>query len=1030
MKSTDSNIDACIPDSAIWPAFKLLLNLVLPVIVFLCVAICCIPSNAEANGGQKVLVLHSYHQGYLWTDMIQEGFSRTLSGSFPKAEIYVEYMNTKRQTADIMFPHLAELYKHLYKNVKFDVIVASDNNALDFLLMHRDRLFPGVPVVFCGINDIFKYHFDSASGYTGVSEVLDIVSTINIALKLHPGTKKIALITDVTETGLINLGLARKVAGNYPSIKFIELDKLTASQLSASLKRLTDDTIVLCLSFFRDPEGRTFTARESMEYIVSASRRPVYTVWDFYMAPGVLGGKLLSGRLQGENAATLAGRILRGEKAGSLAIIESPTVYMFDYSGLQKFSVSEALLPVGSLVTGRPDTFYTRYKYYLWLGTVLFIAQVMIISLLGWNIARRRREETSRQKVENVLREANDMFSLFMRHSPVYVYIKEVTPTVSRVLQASDNFKEMIGIPGSKMIGMTMAELFPAEFAAKMTSADWAVVSKGEVLKVDEELKGRSFTTIKFPLVLGDKTLLAGFTIDITDRKQAEEALRESEYRWKFAIEGSGDGVWDWNVRTDNAIYSKRWKEMLGYAEGDILPDNQEWVDRIHPDDQSYVAEAMQAHLEGKTATYIVEYRLKCKDDSYKWILGRGMVVSRGDDGKPLRMIGTHTDITDRKEHEKEQLKIEKLESLGVLAGGIAHDFNNILTGIMGNISFALMFLDPIHKSHKRLIEAEKASVRAGELAQQLLTFARGGEPIKKVVSVKHLIHESVSLVLRGSNVKGIVDLPDSLYAIEADEGQINQVFNNIIINATQAMPGGGTLTVTACNKKLDIKNELVLPAGMYIRISFADEGCGISADDLKKIFDPYFTTKSAGNGLGLASAHSIVSRHGGDISATSIVGKGTMLTIYLPSTGKTCPGQQAETAIQAANNFQGASILLMDDEEIIRELTSEMLEYLGYQVKTCVDGAEAVALYKAARESGTPFAVVIMDLTIPGGMGGKEAAQQILAIDPVACLIVSSGYSNDPIMADYKTYGFSAAVAKPYDMTEFCRLLGSLRIA
>ncbi|MBC8019322.1 MAG: PAS domain-containing protein [Verrucomicrobia bacterium] len=1027
MKDGFNYIYACIFGRAIWPVHKQLLNAVLQ-IVFLWVSICCIPFSADANGGQKVLVLHSYHQGYLWTDMIQDGFSRSLSASFPKADLHIEYMNTKRQATNTLFPKLYDLYKTAYSNVKFDVIVASDNNALDFLILYRDRLFPGVPVVFCGINDIFKYRFDAHSGYTGVSEDLDIASTISIALKLHPGTKKIAVITDATETGLINLYLARKVAVKFPTIKFIELHKLTASQLNASLKQLEDDTIVLSLSFFRDPEGRTFSARESMDFIVSASPRPVYTVWDFYMAPGAIGGKLLSGRLQGENAAVLAGRIMRGEKPSAFPIVESPTEYVFDFAGLQKFNISESLLPAGSIVTGKPDTFYTRFGRYLWLGSIVFTIQIVVISLLLSNIVRRRREEIVRKGVEDSLRENNEMFSLFLQNSPVYIYIKEVTPTESRVVQASENFKELTGIPGSEMIGKTMSELFSTEFAATMTEMDWALVSKGVSVKVDEDFNGRSYTTVKFPLVRGDKTLLAGFSIDITERKKAEEALRESEYRWKFAIEGSGDGVWDWNIQTDEAKYSNRWKEMLGYADGDILPTNQEWVDRIHLDDQSYVAGSMQAYLEGKTAIYVVEYRLRCKDESYKWILGRGMVVSRSENGKPLRMIGTHTDITDRKKHAEEQLKIEKLESLGVLAGGIAHDFNNILTGIMGNISFSLMFIDPMHKSYKRLTEAEKASVRAGELAQQLLTFARGGEPLKKVASIQHLVNESVSLVLSGSNVRGIIDIPDSLHAIEADEGQISQVFNNLIINATQAMPGGGTLTVTARNKEINSVNTQALPTGMYVRISFADEGCGISADDMKKIFDPYFTTKSAGNGLGLASAHSICSRHGGNIGATSTVGKGTTFTIYLPSTGVICAEHQTETAKQNSRVHQGSPILVMDDEEMIRDLAAEMLEYLGCQVTTCADGAEALVLYKAAMESGTPFAAVIMDLTIPAGMGGKEASQQILAIDPAACLIVSSGYSNDPVMSDYKKYGFNAAVAKPYNMTEFSRLLSSLR--
>jgi CheY-like chemotaxis protein len=337
------------------------------------------------------------------------------------------------------------------------------------------------------------------------------------------------------------------------------------------------------------------------------------------------------------------------------------------------------------------------------------------------------------------------------------------------------------------------------------------------------------------------------------------------------------------------------------------------------------------------------------------------------------------------------------------------------------------MFLDPAHKSYKPLGEADKASVRAAELAHQLLTFSRGGKPVKKVVSLQHLVNDALSLALHGSNVKGTVDIPDSIHAIEADGSQMSQVFHNIIINATQAMLGGGTLTVTARNETLRGDNPLPLPPGAYVRITFTDQGCGISEDDLDRIFDPYFTTKSAGSGLGLATAHSIVSKHGGHIDASSEAGKGSTFTIYLPSIGETYSKHQADPVAQTTGDHRGGSLLVMDDEAMIRNMTTSMLEDLGYQVVTCENGTEALMRYKAARESGEPFLAVILDLTIPGGMGGKETAQQILAIDPKACLIVSSGYSNDPIMSDYGSYGFAGAVAKPYNMAEFGQLLSSV---
>jgi len=517
---------------------------------------------------------------------------------------------------------------------------------------------------------------------------------------------------------------------------------------------------------------------------------------------------------------------------------------------------------------------------------------------------------------------------------------------------------------------------------------------------------------------------------EIAEHKRSEEALRVSEAYYRLLTEGASDVVWkvDSDFRftyispADERLRGYRADEVIGSHVFEIL--DEEGIAAL----KKISRQRQDAEQRGRwTDTKTFEARQRCKDGRWLWV-EINSTPERDAAGNITGYQGITREITERKEREKEQLKIEKLESLGVLAGGIAHDFNNILTGIMGNISFAQMFLDSGHKSYKPLDEAEKASVRAGELAHQLLTFARGGEPVKKVISLQQLVNECVSLVLSGSNVKGAIEIPDSIHEIEADEGQLNQVFHNLIINAMQAMPGGGTLTVTARNMTLRGENSMKLPGGSYVRLSFADQGCGISDEDLKRIFDPYFTTKPTGSGLGLASAQSIIARHGGHIGVSTVIGKGTTFTIHLPSTGEPYVEQQNASVTHVSGVHTGGSVLVMDDEMMIRDMATDMLKYLGYQVTTCENGVEAIALYKAAMESGAPFSAVIMDLTIPGGMGGKEAAEQVLAIDPKACLIVSSGYSNDPVMSDYGSYGFTGAVAKPYKITELGQLLSSVQ--
>jgi len=509
---------------------------------------------------------------------------------------------------------------------------------------------------------------------------------------------------------------------------------------------------------------------------------------------------------------------------------------------------------------------------------------------------------------------------------------------------------------------------------------------------------------------------------DITEQMLANQLLRESEDKFRLTFDFSPDAVAI--TRLGNGVYveiNQGFTRTFGYA-------REEAIGRTAIDLNIWHNPGLRQDLiDGPLSDGLcenIETQFRRKDGS----IITGLVSARTIDLKGVPHIVSYTrDITERKRHEKEQLKLDKLESLGILAGGIAHDFNNILTGIMGNISFSKVFIDAGHNAFKPLTDAEKATKRAGELAHQLLTFSRGGEPNKKTVSPSHLVHESVSLALHGSNVKSTIDIPEDIHAFEVDEGQMSQVFHNIIINATQAMPGGGMLTVSARNDHLSARNDMSLNPGPYIRLTFADQGCGIPVEDLKKIFDPYFTTKSTGNGLGLASSYSIISRHRGHIGASSTVGKGTVFTIHLPSLGRPYSTELAGTPGHESGDNPGGSVLVMDDEEIIRHLATGILCHLGYKVTTCASGEQAVELYAAAEESGTPFDAVIMDLTIPGGMGGRQTAERILSRFPRACLIASSGYSNDPIISNCRDYGFRDAIAKPYNIGEIERVLCSL---
>lgn len=387
--------------------------------------------------------------------------------------------------------------------------------------------------------------------------------------------------------------------------------------------------------------------------------------------------------------------------------------------------------------------------------------------------------------------------------------------------------------------------------------------------------------------------------------------------------------------------------------------------------------------------------------------------------GKEIR--ASLIDITDRRQADEDHLKIHKLESLGILAGGIAHDFNNLLTSILGNISLAKSELDPKSKSYIRLENAEGASVRATGLTQQLLTFSKGGEPLKTISSVSRLIKDSVNFALSGSKSRCDDSIPDDLWPVSADEGQINQVFNNLIINADQAMPEGGIIQITCENVTLSKDEIIPLNEGKYVKVSIKDDGIGIPESYLSKIFDPYFTTKERGKGLGLTTCFSIIKKHGGYITVESKQGTGTTFNIYLAAMPETIHSD----ADKADGIISGkGKVLIMDDEEDVRTVAGEMLEAIGYNTESACDGNEAIEKYKKARATDQPFDVVIMDLTIPGSMGGKEAIKRLKEINPSVKTIVSSGYANDPIIANYKKYGFTGILTKPYRIENLSTVL------
>ena len=498
------------------------------------------------------------------------------------------------------------------------------------------------------------------------------------------------------------------------------------------------------------------------------------------------------------------------------------------------------------------------------------------------------------------------------------------------------------------------------------------------------------------------------------------EQLQASEANFRALADNANDGILITAGSGGDTVYAnRRIAVMTGWSVEELLRKSMR--DYIEPDTFPDEIKLYSQILEGMPCPNHCEITISQKKGA---AIPVEMTISRTLwHGQPA-VITIVRDITERKKRDEEFIRACKLKSLSTLAGGIAHDFNNLLTGILGNASIARTFVNPGDKLHKIMTDLENTSLRAKDLTQQLLTFAKGGAPVKKTVSIAKLLRDSATLVLSGSNVKCDFAIAKGLWPVEVDEGQIAQVIHNLIINAKQAMPDGGTIQVSAENFALSAENNPFVKNGKYVKITVKDTGVGIPEEHLPKIFDPYFTTKEEGSGLGLATAYSIIKNHAGYIMAESAAGVGTTFYIHLPASKKEIDRVEAVEEKLVSGKEK---ILVMDDDDIVRDVAGKMLTKLGYEVDFARDGSEAIELYKKSKNSGRPFDVVIIDLTIPGGMGGRETMQKLLEIDPYVKAIVSSGYSDDAVMSNYTNYNFKGVIAKPYRIEELSRTVHSV---
>ncbi len=540
----------------------------------------------------------------------------------------------------------------------------------------------------------------------------------------------------------------------------------------------------------------------------------------------------------------------------------------------------------------------------------------------------------------------------------------------------------------------------------------------------------------------------------ISTGKEHEQDLLKSEKRYKNLLKVVPDTIYRINPEGNFTFISDSIIN-LGYDPEKLI--GKHFTHIIHPDDIPSVSrekvlpklsgektgakrspKLFDERRTGERITRCLQLRIIPEDWEenngnnimYGSVFSCGEVVCTGDyaPDEPegncfLGTVGVIRDVTDRVKTDEKLQKIQKLNSIGILAGGIAHDFNNFLTAIVGNISIAKMEAGEHNPALHALNDAENAALQAKNLTSQLLTFSRGGEPRKKAVSVKQLLEDNIEFTLRGTNIKCRYKIPDDIWTVEVDEGQIGQVINNLIINSNQAMPGGGYIDVFAENVTID--DESGIKNGNYVRISIRDYGTGIPADQINRIFDPYYTTKEQGNGLGLTTSYSIIKTHDGDIGVESGSGNGTLFYFILPASAVEAMINEKITPVSFTCSGR---ILIMDDNLEILKSTGKLLKNVGFEVSLAKDGIETIDILRNEMRNGRCYDVVLMDLTIPGSLGGKETVRVLKEIDPNIKTILSSGYINDEVLSNHKKYGFDDVMAKPYRLESLIETINRLK--
>ncbi len=940
--------------------------------------------SIAADRNAHVLIISSYHHGFGATDPIIDGIKTAFTKSKIDADFYIEYLDSKRFSPDVLFPDVEQLYQSKYSQSKFDVIIVANNNAFNFILDVRDRLFPGTPVVFCGINNFQDSMIDGVQQITGVVEDISIHQTIDLALSLHPQTTHLAVISDSTTTGMANLQKFSATKQDLPKdLNIIDLGGLSALDLTQKLEQLPKHTIVLQLSFYMDKDGSQFTQKEQMALINSHCDKPIYSAWDFFIAHGVIGGVVTYFPLQGETAGEMATEIIEGKPIAQIPVVKSsPNIPLFDYRILNKFKISLSDIPAESVILNMPQSFYHQNKTIVWTVFIFLILQSLAIGLLLVTIQRKRQTEVALSESEEKYR------SVFEQASEGIMLINSETGKIIEFNQAAH---ENLEYSKEEFENLSISSIEAKDSNSKtrlsLQNIDTNDSKSFEARHRTKKDNLRDVVVSSRSLHLKEGHYISWIVHDITDRKNVENSLKQYERIVSATTDLMSFINSDYVYLAVNDAYLKAHQieadQIIGKTVSEIM-GTQLFNENLKA--------KLDSCLSGETINYKSWFNFTGIGRRYMDITYYPYIDP---DNHITGLVVNARDSTIEHEYEEKLRQSQKMEAIGTLAGGIAHDFNNILSAVLGYAEMAKVEVQQGTKLEKNLRQVLYAGNRAKELVQQILSFSRQADSNSIIFAPAGLVKEIMKMLRPAipSTIQINQDIDSKVGCIKADPTQINQVLLNLCTNAYHVMENtGGTLSVSLNEVEIDSKevaDEPKVQPGKFINLSVSDTGTGIPRDISEKIFDPYFTTKEEGKGtgMGLSIVHGTVKSYGGFITFETVEGEGTTFQIFLPVCHES---EMAEDEIKSTDTILTGNerILFVDDETLLGNMGQTMLESLGYKVSVKDNPYDALATFK---KQPNQFDLIITDQTMPG-MTGAEFSTEILKIRPNTPIILSPG--------------------------------------